>query len=311
MIPEQAAWLILFLPIAGFTLISFVIRPLIGADSRLAGYTAIASIGAAFALSVWALRSTLGHHGEAVRLRAARVVRRRRPSAAQDGFQMTVGILLDPLSAIMAGRSSPASAWSCRCSPSATCGRTSTTRTASGATTPAISRLHVAVHRLHAGAGDWRTTSSSCSCSGSWSGSSSYLLIGFWYHRPAAAAAAKKAFIVTRIGDFGFMLGHPLSVPEPRGPSRRLRLNPFEIPAILEAAPMLVRRHRDVGGARASSQARSGKSAQFPLHTWLPDAMEGPTPVSARSSTRPRWSPRACSSSRGCSGCSRPRARRR
>ena len=107
----------------------------------------------------------------------------------------------------------------------------------------------------------------------------SYLLIGFWHHRPAAAAAAKKAFIVTRVGDFGFLLGI-LYLFLNRGEFAALGLNPFEIPAILEAAPML--------GAGVATWAAlglfagaAGKSAQFPLHTWLPDAMEGPTPVSS------------------------------
>ena len=107
----------------------------------------------------------------------------------------------------------------------------------------------------------------------------SYLLIGFWYHRPAAAAAAKKAFIVTRIGDFGFMIGI-LYLFFNRFEFIERGLNPLEIPAISEMAPLL-------GPGVATWVALGlfagaiGKSAQYPLHTWQPDAMEGPTPVSS------------------------------
>ena len=106
-------------------------------------------------------------------------------------------------------------------------------------------------------------------------GLSSYLLIGFWYRKRSAALAAKKAFIVNRVGDLGFALGimaifldtGTLNVRE----SIEILISPtlaaFPIPVPLVA--LLV-----FAGAM-------GKSAQFPLHVWLPDAMEGPTPVSA------------------------------
>ena len=110
-------------------------------------------------------------------------------------------------------------------------------------------------------------------------GLSSYLLIGFWYRKRSAALAAKKAFIVNRVGDVGFALGimaifantvaagHPtLNVRE----SIQLLLGRGDAnPIPLIAVALLV-----FAGAM-------GKSAQFPLHVWLPDAMEGPTPVSA------------------------------
>lgn len=105
-------------------------------------------------------------------------------------------------------------------------------------------------------------------------GVSSYLLIGFWYDRPAAADASKKAFLTNRIGDFGFLLGI-LLVWSLLGSLRFaeleeiLRANPGALGAWATAAGLLI-----FCGA-------VGKSAQFPLHVWLPDAMEGPTPVSA------------------------------
>jgi NADH-quinone oxidoreductase subunit L len=105
-------------------------------------------------------------------------------------------------------------------------------------------------------------------------GVSSYLLIGFWYERPAAADAAKKAFITNRLGDFGFILGIILlwatlgSLKFDALESRLLKA-PETWHAVAAFAGLLI-----FCGAM-------GKSAQFPLHVWLPDAMEGPTPVSA------------------------------
>ncbi len=101
----------------------------------------------------------------------------------------------------------------------------------------------------------------------------SYLLIGFWFHKPSAAAAAKKAFIVTRIGDLGLLAALLLIW---------TRAGTFQIDEI---------QHLALTGALSSSvitwfalgifAGAAGKSAQFPLQVWLPDAMEGPTPVSA------------------------------
>lgn len=104
-------------------------------------------------------------------------------------------------------------------------------------------------------------------------GVSSYLLIGHWFYRPAPSAAANKAFITNRIGDFGFMLGI-LMVWLATGSvvfgqiQERLEALTAD-PAYLTVTCLLI-----FCGA-------AGKSAQFPLHVWLPDAMEGPTPVSA------------------------------
>jgi NADH-quinone oxidoreductase subunit L len=102
-------------------------------------------------------------------------------------------------------------------------------------------------------------------------GLSSYLLIGFWKHKRSAALAAKKAFIVNRVGDVGFALGIMLIF---------FSLGTLDIRAVIERIDEL-----DHGVVIAISllifAGAMGKSAQFPLHVWLPDAMEGPTPVSA------------------------------
>ena len=104
-------------------------------------------------------------------------------------------------------------------------------------------------------------------------GVSSYLLIGHWFERDSAAEAAKKAFLTNRIGDFGFMLGILMawvatgSVVFSEMNQQLARITSY--PDYLAIAALLV-----FCGA-------VGKSAQFPLHVWLPDAMEGPTPISA------------------------------
>ncbi|MDA0832234.1 MAG: NADH-quinone oxidoreductase subunit L [Planctomycetota bacterium] len=105
----------------------------------------------------------------------------------------------------------------------------------------------------------------------------SYLLIGFWFTRPSAAAAAKKAFVVNRIGDFGFLLGIFLiwttfGTLDYEGVLGR----PDLIARIAATSPELI-----YGITILLFIGAMGKSAQFPLHVWLPDAMEGPTPVSA------------------------------
>lgn len=114
----------------------------------------------------------------------------------------------------------------------------------------------------------------------------SYLLIGHWYERPSACSAATKAFIVNRVGDFGFMLGL-LLVWYSFG-----SLNYHEIfPAAHETADLTMNVLGPFGGTWDISvftliclllfTGATGKSAQVPLHVWLPDAMEGPTPISA------------------------------
>ena len=107
-------------------------------------------------------------------------------------------------------------------------------------------------------------------------GLASYLLIGFWIHKPTAAAAAKKAFITTRIGDIGFFLG--MLWLYGRGGTLLFYdnghgcLEPGALAAVGAASTFI---------ALLIFCGAMGKSGQFPLHVWLPDAMEGPTPVSA------------------------------
>jgi len=116
-------------------------------------------------------------------------------------------------------------------------------------------------------------------------GLASYLLIGFWFNKPSAAEAGKKAFIVNRIGDFGFLIG------------MFLLLANFGTLTFSEIATKLGQDPGWTGGvvtvaALCLLLGATGKSAQLPLYIWLPDAMEAPRP-SRRSSTRPPWSPPA------------------
>jgi NADH-quinone oxidoreductase subunit L len=112
-------------------------------------------------------------------------------------------------------------------------------------------------------------------------GLASYLLIGFWYHKPEANAAAIKAFIVNRVGDFGFALGifavfmmtgaidfDTVFAQAPALSGKTIHFLSWNVDALTVICLLLF-------------MGAMGKSAQFLLHTWLPDAMEGPTPVSA------------------------------
>lgn len=107
-------------------------------------------------------------------------------------------------------------------------------------------------------------------------GLASYLLIGFWIHKPSAAAAAKKAFITTRIGDIGLFLGMLWLYS-----STGTLLFYDEGRGCLETNALLALGGSATFVALLIFCGAAGKSGQFPLHVWLPDAMEGPTPVSA------------------------------
>ncbi|MGH8660516.1 MAG: NADH-quinone oxidoreductase subunit L [Burkholderiales bacterium] len=110
----------------------------------------------------------------------------------------------------------------------------------------------------------------------------SYLLIGFWYQRPSAIYAQLKAFLVNRVGDFGFLLGIALVL---------MYFGTLDYATVFRGAPALAANTIEVLPGTAWSLmtviclllfvGAMGKSAQFPLHVWLPDSMEGPTPISA------------------------------
>ena len=275
MVAEGAVWGIIALPLAAGALAAAALLPALRPLARASGYVAILGVGGAFALSLLVLDAALGADG-AIGFPVRSWLTVGDPTSA-GGFEMTVGLLLDPLSAVMvalvSGVSMLVMLFSLGYMRKAVDGE-------GGAWadypryfaymswfTAAMLGLVLALNLIQLFV-FWELV-----------GLFSYLLIGFWYHRPAAAAAAKKAFIITRIGDFGFMLAL-LYLYLHRAEFLALDENPFEIPAILAAAPLL-----PVSVAMWVSlgilAGAMGKSAQFPLNTWLPDAMEGPTPVSS------------------------------
>ncbi len=261
MITELQAWAIFFLPLASFVVIALLIRPFLGSRARVAGYLTILAIGAAFLLALLTLKSTLGHE-EAIGW----------PShtwLSISGLDIRIGILMDPLTAIMlvvvTGVSLLVQVYSqgyMKEDPSYARYFAYMSLFTASMVGIVIARSIIQMYVF------WELV-----------GLSSYLLIGFWYQRPAAAAAAKKAFLVTRIGDVGFLLAI-LYLFLQRNTAAFAGLNPFEIPDILAAAAAMTT-FAVTWTALGIFAGAMGKSGQFPLHTWLPDAMEGPTPVSS------------------------------
>ena len=261
--PEAAAWLILFLPLASFVLIALVIRPVLGAESKYAGYLTIGAVGLSFVLSLWALVSTVASHGEMDYPVHTWI------SAGE--FDFAVGILMDPLTAIMLVVVTGVSLMVQIYSVGYMHGDDGYARYFAYMSLFTCAMLGlVLANNLIQMFVFWELV-----------GLGSYLLIGFWFERPAAAAAAKKAFIITRFADFGFLLGI-LFLFFNGGAFTDAGLNVFVVTDIYQGVELGL---LGVGVAQWVAlgifAGAMGKSAQFPLHTWLPDAMEGPTPVSA------------------------------
>jgi len=254
-INEAAVWLILLAPLTAFAFVGLIVRPFFNRYAVTAGWIVIAAIGLSFALSVWALSSVASEGSQ---------VFGEHQWVTLGGLQITFGALVDPLTAIMLVTVSGVSLLVQIYSQGYMRGDTGYARYYAYMALFTGSMLGLVLSR------------SIIQLFVFWElvGVSSYLLIGFWFHRPSAAAAAKKAFIVTRFGDFGFLLailylfsqgGHLLDIPTLYGA--------IEGGLIATSVATWV--------ALGIFSGAVGKSAQFPLHTWLPDAMEGPTPVSA------------------------------
>ncbi len=262
--PEAAVWLIIAAPLTAAILNGLIVRPLLGSTTRLASVITIAAIGLSFLLSLWALSDVWTEHH--ITLPLHEIIR-------VDTLSLRIGLLLDGLTAIMLVVVTSVSLLVQIYSH----GYMSTDRsyvryyTFMALFTSAMLTLVLANNLILLFVG-WELV-----------GLCSYLLIGFWYTRPSATAAAKKAFIITRFGDLFFLLAI-LSI---------FLLWPDDVPVTFalsdpDASMDLLR----AGGAVLTGAGltwiclgilagAAGKSAQFPLHTWLPDAMEGPTPVSA------------------------------
>ena len=248
----------MLMPLFSFIINGLIVRLFVRKESKVYGYITILSIALSAAFAIWALFSlfSIEHHELAVPDVTWVVI--------ENGATIHLGLIADQLSIIMA-------------------------------VTVSIVSLMVQIYSLgymqHDEAGYYRYYTWMSLFTFSmlglvlsdnllftfvfWEmvGLCSYLLIGFWYHKKSAADAAKKAFIVTRIGDFGFLAGILILF---------FNTGTFDIHGLHEMAIAGV-----IGGTVLSWAAVGifagavGKSAQFPLHVWLPDAMEGPTPVSA------------------------------
>ena len=268
MISEAAIWAIFLLPLGSFVVIGLVIRPFLNRYPLLSGLTLVASLGVALGLSIWTLRSVvLGHDLQFESHEWLEV----------GGAAIELGLLVDQLTAIMlivvTGVSLAIQVYSLGYMQR----------------DPGFSRYFAYMSLFTASMVGLVLAVNIIQLYVFWElvGVSSYLLIGFWHDRPAAAAAAKKAFIVTRIGDVGFLIAI-LYLFLKADDFSAAGLNPFHIPDIWHAAqPLAVGGAGVLGGAALTwlvlgiFAGAAGKSGQFPLHAWLPDAMEGPTPVSA------------------------------
>jgi len=258
MIPYQLVWLIMLLPLFAFIINGLIFRQFIPKKSKAYGYLAILAIGVSAIFSIWALISLMtGDQHEIFVPDVSWVV-------IENGVTIHLGLIMDQLSAVMA-------------------------------VVVSVVSLMVQIYSLgymhDDEAGYYRYYTYMCLFTFSmlgvalsdnlvftfvfWEmvGLCSYLLIGFWFHRKSAADAAKKAFIVTRIGDFGFLAGI-LILFFNTGTFDIYQLHHLAVTGFLGGTVLMWAAIGLFAGA-------VGKSAQFPLHVWLPDAMEGPTPVSA------------------------------
>ena len=267
MVTELAIWLIFLLPMGSFAFAALVVRPFFNRFSLASGLVTIAALGAALGLSIWTLRSViLVHHLEFEPIEWLDV----------GGATIDFGLLIDPLTALMLVVVTGVSLLVQIYSLGYMKGDTS------------FSRYYAYMSLFTAAMLGLVLSSNIVQLYMFWElvGVSSYLLIGFWHERPAAAAAAKKAFIITRIGDVGFLIAI-LYLATQADSFAASGLNAFHIPDIWYAAQPELATGALIGGAALTWLAlgifagAAGKSGQFPLHTWLPDAMEGPTPVSA------------------------------
>ena len=257
MITEGLVWLIIVLPIAALLVNGVLVRAFVGPSSKYAGYITVAAIGGSFVLSLMALLTVMSDGP--LRLESHNWI-------DIGGLNLEFGLMLDQLSVIMLVVVSGVSLLVQIYGQAYMDKDSSYTRYFAYMALFTASMLGLVLSRnIIQVFVFWELV-----------GVSSYLLIGFWMDRPTAAVAAKKAFLMTRFGDFGFLLGilYLYSV------------NP-EYMDISTLYGAIADHAADIPSSVATWVALGlfagaiGKSAQFPLHSWLPDAMEGPTSVSA------------------------------
>ncbi len=250
-ISEGLLWAIILLPLAAFTAIALYLRKL----PKIAGYLSILAIAASFALSLITLVDVLGAGG-GIAIHSHEWFR-------AGPLEIDLGVRIDGLTAVMLVVVSSVSLLVQVYSQGYMEGDPGYGRYYAYMSLFITAMLGlVLADNLFMLFVFWELV-----------GLSSYLLIGFWFHKPSAAAAAKKAFIVTRIGDLG-LLAAILLIWTRGGTLAIDEIHELALTGALAGTTLTLFALGLFAGA-------VGKSAQFPLHVWLPDAMEGPTPVSA------------------------------
>ena len=255
-IPNALVWLIFLLPILSFAVIALFVRPFLN-KPRISGYISISAIFSSFILSIWVLISLLSAPAHEL------VIPNFSWLIIEGGVSIHFGLLINSLTVVMLIVVTLVSLMVQLYSQGYMHGDPGYHRYYAYMSLFTASMLGlVMVDNLLLMFVFWEMV-----------GLCSYLLIGFWFHRSAAASAAKKAFVVTRIGDFGF-LGAILLLLSQTGTLDIAQLHSLAIAGTLAGTVLTL-------AALGIFLGAVGKSAQFPLHVWLPDAMEGPTPVSA------------------------------
>ncbi|MBA7575768.1 MAG: NADH-quinone oxidoreductase subunit L [Dehalococcoidia bacterium] len=254
--PYQMVWLIFLLPLFSFIIIALFFRPFLKNQPKTAGYITIAALLGSLGLSVWALMEVMAT-GQPLPVPDITWV------VIEGGLTIHLGLIMDSLTVVMLIVVLVVSLMVQIYSQGYMKGD------------PGYHRYYAFMSLFTASMLGLVLADNLLFVYVFWEmvGLCSYLLIGFWFHRPAAANAAKKAFIVTRLGDFGF-LAAILLIFFNTGTLDIGELHSLAATGALAGATLTWAAIGIFAGA-------AGKSAQFPLHTWLPDAMEGPTPVSA------------------------------
>lgn len=254
--PTQVPWLIFLLPFFSFLLIGLVLRPFFPKYPKLGGYVTIGAVGISCALALWVFSAVAAAPNHLLMVDDIKM-------AVVGSLSIHFGVLVDSLTAAMVVVVTFVSLMVQIYSQGYMKGDTGYLRyyACMSLFTACMLGLVLANNILFMFM-FWEGV-----------GLGSYLLIGFWFHKPSAANAAKKAFIVTRIGDLGFLAAILILFAQ---------TGTFDTEAIykLVAAGTLAGTTLTWVAVGIFAGA-AGKSAQFPLHVWLPDAMEGPTPVSA------------------------------
>ena len=254
--PSQLVWWIFLLPVISFGINAIIIRPLVKPGARISSYITIAAVAGSLGLSIWTLLTVMGAPDHVMDIAPINWL-------VVGNFSFQIGILMDSLTAVMLVV-------------------VTTVSLMVQIYSQGYMKGDAGYHRYYAWMSLFTASMLGLVLADSllmmfvfWEmvGLCSYLLIGFWFHRPSAANAAKKAFIVTRLGDLGFLVALLILF---------ANTGTFDIESIRDLAITGVLAGSTLTWAAIGIFAgAAGKSAQFPLHIWLPDAMEGPTPVSA------------------------------